>query len=648
MEEELSLSYGESGKPVQATLSSLKMLDVGKWPIFSLCSEEELQLIRQACVFGSAGNEVLYTTVNDEIFVLGTNCCGCLGLGDVQSTIEPRRLDALSGKKIACLSYGSGPHIVLATTEGEVFTWGHNAYSQLGNGTTNHGLVPCHISTNLSNKQVTEVACGSYHSLVLTSDGEVFAWGYNNSGQVGSGSTANQPIPRRVTGCLQNKVVVNIACGQMCSMAVVNTGEVYVWGYNGNGQLGLGSSGNQPTPCRIAALQGIRIQRVACGYAHTLVLTDEGQVYAWGANSYGQLGTGNKSNQSYPAPVVVEKDRIVEIAACHSAHTSAAKTQGGHVYMWGQCRGQSVVLPHLTHFSCTDDVFACFATPAVSWRLLSVEPDDHLTVAESLKREFDNPNTADLKFLVDGKYIYAHKVLLKIRCEHFRSSLEDHEDDTVEMSEFSYPVYRAFLEFLYTDRVSLPPEEAVGGGRGSAGLLRPGSGGGGRAGAGGGPGSGGGREPGASGAGVPWEQGAARERGDPESGGGGRGAGAERSWGVLGAGDGAPGTRGPREREAPGAGGPGSGGTPRAGVGGPGAGVRLPPGRVRCAGSPRPWHDPWGLRAQVREEARADVALGCHQGHVGGGTKGGALPSSLEVTPGASWAEQPSVCVGAL
>lgn len=58
-------------------------------------------------------------------------------------------------------------------SEGEVFTWGHNAYSQLGNGTTNHGLVPCHISTNLSNKRVIEVACGSYHSLVLTSDGEV-------------------------------------------------------------------------------------------------------------------------------------------------------------------------------------------------------------------------------------------------------------------------------------------------------------------------------------------------------------------------------------------------------------------------------------------------------------------------------------------
>lgn len=55
---------------------------------------------------------------------------------------------------------------------------------------------------------------------------QVYAWGYNNSGQVGSGSTANQPTPRRVSSCLQSKVVVNIACGQLCSMAVLDNGEV--------------------------------------------------------------------------------------------------------------------------------------------------------------------------------------------------------------------------------------------------------------------------------------------------------------------------------------------------------------------------------------------------------------------------------------
>ncbi|TKS80820.1 BTB domain-containing protein 2 [Collichthys lucidus] len=438
------------------------MLDVGKWPVFALLPPEELRLIRQACVFGSAANEALYVTVNDEVFALGTNCSGCLGLGDLQSTIEPRRIDVLCGKKIVSLSYGTGPHVVIATADGEVFAWGHNGYSQLGNGTTNHGLTPALVSTNLLNKRVTEVACGSHHTIALTTDGEVFAWGYNNSGQVGSGSTANQPTPRRVSSCLQNKVVVNIACGQLCSMAVLDNGEIYGWGYNCNGQLGLGNNGNQQTPCRIAALQGINIVQVACGYAHTLALTDDGFVYAWGANSYGQLGTGNKSNQALPTQINTDKERMVEVAACHTSHTSAAKTQSGQVLMWGQCRGQAVASPHLTHFSGTDDVFACFATPAVTWHLLSVDGDDYMTVAQSLKKEFDSPEISDLKFLVDGKCIHVHKALLKIRCEHFRALLNETDEDAIEIHQFSYLVYKAFLEYLYTDTINLPPEDAIG------------------------------------------------------------------------------------------------------------------------------------------------------------------------------------------
>ncbi|XP_077468391.1 RCC1 and BTB domain-containing protein 2 isoform X1 [Stigmatopora argus] len=359
------------------------MLDVGKWPMFALLPPEELCLIRQACVFGSGANEALYVTVNDEVFALGTNCSSCLGLGDLQSTIEPRRIDLLCGKKIVSLSYGTGPHVVVATSDGEVYAWGHNGYSQLGNGTTIHGLIPALVSTNLQNKRITEVACGSHHTIALTTEGEVYAWGYNNSGQVGSGSTANQPTPRRVSSCLQSKVVVNIACGQLCSMAVLDNGEIYGWGYNCNGQLGLGNTGNQQTPCRVAALQGVKVVQVACGYAHTLALTDDGYIYTWGANSYGQLGTGSKNNFSLATLISTDKERIVEVAACHTSHTSAAKTQSGQVLMWGQCRGQVVSNPHVTHFNCTDDVFACFATPAVTWRLLAV--------GESLDRVVTGP-----------------------------------------------------------------------------------------------------------------------------------------------------------------------------------------------------------------------------------------------------------------
>lgn len=95
-----------------------------------------------------------------------------------------------------------------------------------------------------------------------------------------------------------------------------------------------------------------------------------------------------------------------------------------------------------------------------------MEHEEFLTVAQSLKKEFDNPETADLKFCVDGKYIYVHKSVLKIRCEHFRSMFQSHwnEDmkEIIEIDQFSYPVYRSFLEFLYTDDVELPPEDAIG------------------------------------------------------------------------------------------------------------------------------------------------------------------------------------------
>nr|XP_020447547.1 RCC1 and BTB domain-containing protein 1-like isoform X2 [Monopterus albus] len=438
------------------------MLDVSKWPVFSLLSTKQLATVQQACVFGASSNEAIYITHDNELFVVGLNCSSCLGTGNTVSTIVPKKLDFLKGKKVISLSYGSGPHVLLATGDGQVFAWGHNGYSQLGNRTTNQGLSP--VTPHIPSK-VTEVACGSYHSMALTWDGELFAWGYNNCGQIGSGSTTSQPFPRKVAGCLVGRTVVGITCGLASSFALLNNGEVHAWGYNGNGQLGVGNSTNQLMPCCLAALKGLRIHQIVSGYGHCLALTDEGLLFAWGANTYGQLGTGNKGTYLSPVQIMEGKDRFVEVAACHSTNTSAAKTQSGQVYVWGQCRGQSVVLPHLTEFTNTDNVFACFATPSVMWRLMSVEHDDFLTVAEALRKEFDNPETADVAFSIKGRLIHVHKAVLKIRCEHFRSMFRSQwtEDQqmVITIDQFSYPVYRAFLQFLYTDTVSLPPEDAI-------------------------------------------------------------------------------------------------------------------------------------------------------------------------------------------
>jgi RCC1 and BTB domain-containing protein len=87
--------------------------------------------------------------------------------------------------------------------------------------------------------------------------------------------------------------------------------QVYGWGYNGTGQLGLGNNVNQLNPSQVINLQGIVITKVVCGYAHSMALSDVGALYVWGANSYGQLGTGNKSNVSAPVRVASEIGRFV-------------------------------------------------------------------------------------------------------------------------------------------------------------------------------------------------------------------------------------------------------------------------------------------------------------------------------------------------
>lgn len=104
--------------------------------------------------------------------------------------------------------------------------------NQLGLGTSCQTHVPALVCGGLTGKKVIEVACGSHHSLALTNDGEVYAFGQNNSGQVGCGSTANQPTPRRVSAVIGSTKIVSIACGQTSSFASTDLRDVFLdWSY---------------------------------------------------------------------------------------------------------------------------------------------------------------------------------------------------------------------------------------------------------------------------------------------------------------------------------------------------------------------------------------------------------------------------------
>lgn len=134
--------------------------------------------------------------------------------------------------------------------------------------------------------------------------------------------------------------------------------------------------------------------------------------------------------------------------------------------MWGQCRGQAVTSPMETKYTRVDTTFACFSSPPSMARPLIVDQVQEKRVEQSVRDAFNDQETSDLTFMIDGKSVYVHKSMLKIRCEYFRSMFQAHwgedEKSVIEITQFSYPVYYAFLEFLYTDQVHLLPEDAIG------------------------------------------------------------------------------------------------------------------------------------------------------------------------------------------
>jgi RCC1 and BTB domain-containing protein len=127
-----------------------------------------------------------------------------------------------------------------------------------------------------------------------------------------------------------------------------------------------------------------------CGTAHTLALSDDGALFTWGANSYGQLGAGHKSNISSPIRVAEDLGRIVDIASVHYGHISACRTHT-KVYMWGQCRGQAVISAVETLFKSMHDVFACYSTPPVTYQPIEAKQLEDSSIIEALKGAFDDP-----------------------------------------------------------------------------------------------------------------------------------------------------------------------------------------------------------------------------------------------------------------
>lgn len=216
---------------------------------------------------------------------------------------------------------GDGNDLVLLWPKTGLATWGSNSFGQIGDNSS-AAFRPAPVDTlltgALSGKTIVDVARGSEHTVVLTSEGRVYCWGGNGTGQLGNGTFSDGTPPAAVrvpapvitaAGALSGKFVIAIAAGHKHTLALCSDGTVAAWGWNGWGQLGNGTAGvvnNSALPAavdRSGVLAGKTVTAISAGETHSMALCSDGTLAVWGGGLYGQLGTGSTGNQSRPALV---------------------------------------------------------------------------------------------------------------------------------------------------------------------------------------------------------------------------------------------------------------------------------------------------------------------------------------------------------
>src|SRR5580693_3883370 len=148
-------------------------------------------------------------------------------------------------------------------------------------------------------QQINSFSSIASHSFIITEDG-LYSFGYNDYGQLGLGNNTHQNIPQKITQ-FNSSNIVSIACGDYHSFVLTKDG-LYSFGNNNFGQLGLGNNTNQNIPQKITQFNSDTIVSIACGVDYSLILTKDG-LYSFGFNKYGQLGLGNNIDQNIPQKI---------------------------------------------------------------------------------------------------------------------------------------------------------------------------------------------------------------------------------------------------------------------------------------------------------------------------------------------------------
>ena len=265
-------------------------------------------------------------TFGDVYCAWGFNVGGQLGDGTTVDKSSP--VSGIGG--IANWSQVSAGrrHSLGVTSSGIAWAWGSNGNGRLGDGTPDDKSSPVSVIGGITDW--SQVSAGTFHSLGVTSSGIAWAWGFNDQGRLGDGTTVTKSSPVSVIGGITNWSQVD--AGGIHSLGVTSSGIAWAWGYNVFGQLGDGTTVTKSSP--VSVIGGITDwSQVSAGTFHNLGVTSSGIAWAWGFNGEGRLGDGTTANKSSPVSVIGGITNWSQVSA--GSYHSLGVTSSGIAWAWG-------------------------------------------------------------------------------------------------------------------------------------------------------------------------------------------------------------------------------------------------------------------------------------------------------------------------
>lgn len=297
---------------------------------------------RTVIAIAAGGEHSLALCSDGTLAAWGRNRFGQLGDNSTINRPTPVAVTTsgvLAGKTVVAIAAGSD-HSLALCSDGTLAAWGANNSGQLGDNEIfrTDQLVPVAVFSGgaLAGKTVVAVAAGDDHSLALCSDGTLTAWGFSRNGQIGDNSVGFTririaPVAITSSGALAGKTVVAIAAGGQHSLALCSDGALAAWGQNNRGQLGDGSTVNRASPVLVTSsgvLTGKSVVGITAGSSQSFALCSDGTLAAWGFNDNGELGDNSTIDRTSPVDVTsrgaLAGKRVVSIkAGPRSSHTLA-------------------------------------------------------------------------------------------------------------------------------------------------------------------------------------------------------------------------------------------------------------------------------------------------------------------------------------